>query len=40
MQISKVLFRIVTLTLAATLVVGCSKEAKKTRFLAEADKLF
>ena len=40
MQISKALLRIVTLTLAATVVVGCSKEAKKTRFLAEADKYF
>lgn len=34
------LFRIVTLILAATLVAACSKEAKKTRFLAEADNYF
>jgi len=34
------LFRIVTLTLAATLITACSKEAKKTRFLAEADNYF
>ena len=40
MQTSKSLFRIVTLALAATLVVACSKEAKKTRFLAEADNYF
>jgi len=40
MQMSKTLIRIVTLTLAGTLVVGCSKEAKKTRFLAEADNYF
>ena len=40
MQTSKTLFRIVTLTLAATLVVACSKEAKKTRFLAQADNYF
>ena len=40
MQISKTLIRIVTLTLAGTLVVGCSKEAKKARFLAEADNYF
>jgi Predicted N-acetylglucosaminyl transferase len=40
MQTSKTLFRIITLTLAATLVFGCSKEAKKTRFLAEADNYF
>jgi tetratricopeptide (TPR) repeat protein len=33
-------FRIVTLTLAATLITACSKEAKKTRFLAEADNYF
>jgi len=37
MQTSKILFRIVTLTLAATLITACSKEARKTRFLAEAD---
>ncbi len=40
MQTSKILFRIVTLTLAATLITACSKEAKKTRFLAEADNYF
>jgi tetratricopeptide (TPR) repeat protein len=39
-QTSKILFRIVTLTLAATLITACSKEAKKTRFLAEADNYF
>jgi tetratricopeptide (TPR) repeat protein len=40
MQTSKTLFRIVSLTLAATAIVACSKEAKKTRFLAEADSYF
>src|SRR4029077_15921089 len=40
MQTSKMLFRIVTLTLAATLIAACSKEAKKTRLLAEADNYF
>src|SRR4030095_7261980 len=40
MQISKTLIRIVALTLAGTLVVSCSKEAKKARFLAEADNYF
>ena len=40
MQTSKMLFRIVTLTLAAALIASCSKEAKKTRFLAEADSYF
>ncbi len=40
MQTPKVLIRIVTLSLATTLVVACSKEAKKTRFLAEADNYF
>jgi tetratricopeptide (TPR) repeat protein len=40
MKTSKTLFRIITLTLAATCVVACSKEAKKTRFLAEADNYF
>jgi tetratricopeptide (TPR) repeat protein len=40
MQASRTLFRIVTLTLAATLMVACSKEDKKTRFLAEADNYF
>ena len=40
MQTSKALLRIVTLTLATTLIVGCSKEAKKTRLLAEAENYF
>jgi tetratricopeptide (TPR) repeat protein len=40
MQISKTLLRIATLALAATLIISCSKEAKKTRLLAEADKYF
>src|SRR5947209_1206820 len=40
MQTSKMLFRIVTLILAAALITACSKEAKKTRFLAEADNYF
>ena len=40
MQTSKILFRIVTLILAATLITACSKEARKTRFLAEADNYF
>ena len=40
MQASKALFKIVSLTLAVTFIVACSKEAKKTRFLAEADSYF
>jgi tetratricopeptide (TPR) repeat protein len=40
MQTPTILPRIVTLTLAVTLIAGCSKEAKKTRFLAEADNYF
>src|ERR1700747_3061926 len=40
MQTSKTLFRILTLILAATAIVACSKEAKKTRFLAQADNYF
>lgn len=40
MQTSKILFRMVTLVLATTLIIACSKEAKKTRFLAEADNYF
>jgi tetratricopeptide (TPR) repeat protein len=40
MQTSKTLFRIVTLTLATTLIIACSKEAKKTRLLTEADNYF
>jgi tetratricopeptide (TPR) repeat protein len=39
MQI-RTLFRIVTLTLAIFLVTACSKGAKKTRLLAEADSYF
>src|SRR5437660_10077557 len=37
MQTSKILFRIVTLILAATLITACSKEARKARLLGEAD---
>src|SRR6266705_223491 len=40
MQTSKILFRIVTLILAATLITGCSKETRKGRLLAEADNYF
>src|SRR4029453_19604733 len=40
MQTSTILSRIVTLTLTVTLITACSKEAKKTRFLAEADNYF
>src|SRR5947208_4493276 len=40
MQTSKTLFRVVTLILAATLIAGCSKEARKARLLAEADTYF
>jgi tetratricopeptide (TPR) repeat protein len=40
MQTPRILRRIVTLTLTVTLIAGCSKEAKKTRFLAEADSYF
>src|SRR6266480_584811 len=40
MQTSKTLFRIVTLTLAVTLITACSKEAKKTRLLGEANAYF
>src|SRR5215467_1326898 len=40
MQASKPLFRIIALTLATTLAIGCSKEAKKTRLLSEADNYF
>src|SRR5207247_8750177 len=40
MQTSKTLFRIVSLALAATFIIACSKEAKKSRFLAEADNYF
>ena len=40
MQTSRLLSSVVTLTLAVTLIAGCSKEAKKTRLLAEADNYF
>ena len=40
MQTSRILFRAVTLIIAATLITACSKEAKKTRLLAEADNYF
>src|SRR5438034_471925 len=40
MQTSRTLFKIVTLTLAVTLITACSKEAKKTRLLGEADHYF
>jgi tetratricopeptide (TPR) repeat protein len=40
MQTSKILFRIVTLILAATLATACSKEARKARLLGEADNYF
>src|SRR5262245_48414958 len=37
---TKILFRVVTLTLAIFLVTACSKEAKKSRLLGEADNYF
>ena len=40
MQTSRLLSSVVTLTLAVTLIAGCSKEAKKTRRLGEADNYF
>jgi len=40
MQTSKILFRIVTLFLAATLITACSKESRKARALGEADNYF
>src|SRR5512133_2536994 len=40
MQISKILCRIVTVTLAVTLITACSKETRKARHLAEADADF
>ena len=40
MQTSKILFRIVTLILAAAFIAGCSKETKKARLLGEADNYF
>src|SRR5438552_4099426 len=40
MQASRTLFKIVTLVLAVTFITACSKEARKSRFLAEADNYF
>jgi tetratricopeptide (TPR) repeat protein len=40
MQPSKILFRIATLILAATLMAACTKEARKARLLGEADNYF
>jgi tetratricopeptide (TPR) repeat protein len=40
MQTSKIVFRIVTLILAAMLVTACSKEGKKARLLSDADNYF
>ncbi len=40
MQTSKILFRTVTVILAATLITACSKETRKARLLAEADNYF
>src|SRR5438552_133191 len=40
MQTSKILFRIVTLILAATLIAACTKEARKARLVGEADSYF
>jgi tetratricopeptide (TPR) repeat protein len=40
MQRSRTLLGIGTLVLAVTLITACSKEATKTRYLAEADKYF
>jgi tetratricopeptide (TPR) repeat protein len=40
MLTSRILFRIVALTLAATLITACSKEAKKASFLGEAEAYF
>ena len=40
MQTSKILFRIVALILAVTLISGCSKEGRKERSVAEADNYF
>src|SRR5438046_2064306 len=40
MQTSRTLFKIVTLALAVALITACSKEATKTRLLAEADNYF
>src|SRR5438128_2470098 len=40
MQTSKFTFRIGTFILAATLITGCTKEARKARLLGEADNYF
>src|SRR5437899_611597 len=40
MQISKILFRIVTVIVAITLITACSKETKKARLLGEANAYF
>jgi tetratricopeptide (TPR) repeat protein len=40
MQTSRLLSSVVTLTLAVTLIAGCSKEAKTTRLLAQAENYF
>ena len=40
MQTSKIVFRIVTLILAAALITACSKEGGKARLLGEADNYF
>jgi tetratricopeptide (TPR) repeat protein len=40
MQASRTLLKIVTLVLAVTFITACSKEARKSRFLAEADNYF
>jgi tetratricopeptide (TPR) repeat protein len=37
---TKILFRIVTLILAVTLIAGCTREARKNRLLGEADRYF
>src|SRR6266496_4106085 len=37
---TKILFKILTLTLAIFLVTGCSKEGRKARLLSEADNYF
>src|SRR5581483_11549585 len=40
MRTSGIAFKIVILILAATLAAGCSREAKKTRLLQQADTYF
>src|SRR4030095_9723609 len=40
MQTSKILFKIVTLTIAVALTTACSKQARKARLLGEADAYF